>query len=181
MDDARDLDHDGQVGLGERVYAYVRHPHAHARSDAGPVKIGDQHPDGNAIARFNGRVAMLITRVVGTMYCFYLFNLLASASAKAAFATGDPTTIVNWASSNWIQLVLLPAILVGQNLQGAAADKRAAATYADAEAILHEAVELQAHLAVQDAALQAQDAVLADLISHITGAVAAPTPERTTS
>jgi len=49
--------------------------------------------------------------------------------------------------------VLLPIIIVGQNIQATASDKRAEDTYKDAEAVLHEAVEIQKHLAVQDEAI----------------------------
>ena len=50
--------------------------------------------------------------------------------------TGNPTVIVNWVSSNWIQLVLLPALMVGQKLQGDAADARAIKTFEDTERLL---------------------------------------------
>jgi len=50
--------------------------------------------------------------------------------------------------------VLLPIIIVGQNVQAAASDKRAEETYKDAEAVLHEAMQIQEHLAAQDAALE---------------------------
>ena len=40
--------------------------------------------------------------------------------------------------------------MVGQNVQAAAADKRAEATYHDASATLHEVAQLQGHLAAQD-------------------------------
>ena len=49
--------------------------------------------------------------------------------------------------------------MVGQNIQGRAADQRAADTYKDAEAILHECLQLQAHL-------QAQDKILDDLFAR---------------
>ena len=47
-----------------------------------------------------------------------------------------------------------PIIIVGQNLQAKASDRRAVLTYEDAEAVLHEAVQIQQHLAAQDAVLQ---------------------------
>jgi hypothetical protein len=50
--------------------------------------------------------------------------------------------------------VLLPIIIVGQNVQAAAADKRAEQTYEDADAILHHALEIQKHLHAQDLALE---------------------------
>jgi hypothetical protein len=49
--------------------------------------------------------------------------------------------------------VLLPIIIVGQNVQ-AAADARAEATYNDAAAVLEEAKQIQAHLIVQDAEIE---------------------------
>jgi hypothetical protein len=67
--------------------------------------------------------------------------------------------IIAWIAQTFLQLVLLPIIIVGQNIQAATADKRAAQTYKDAEAILHECLRLQRHL-------QAQDKVLNDLIVH---------------
>ena len=42
---------------------------------------------------------------------------------------------------------------MGQNLQAKASDKRAVNTYQDAEAVLHEAIQIQQHLAAQDAVL----------------------------
>jgi len=45
-------------------------------------------------------------------------------------------------------------IMVGQQVLGAAADKRAVQTYKDAEAILHECLQLQAHLLEQDKMLE---------------------------
>jgi hypothetical protein len=50
--------------------------------------------------------------------------------------------------------VLLPIIIVGQNVQGRTSDKRAVQTYQDAEAILHECLQLQEHLMAQDKVLQ---------------------------
>jgi len=49
-------------------------------------------------------------------------------------------------------LILLPIIIVGQNIQAKASDKRAEATYKDADAVLHEALQIQAHLEAQDRA-----------------------------
>ncbi len=58
-----------------------------------------------------------------------------------------------WLSSSFLQLVLLPIIIVGQNIQAKAADKRAEDTYKDAEAVLKEAEEIQKHLLAQDEAI----------------------------
>ena len=44
--------------------------------------------------------------------------------------------------------------MVGQKVEGAAADVRADDTYKDAEAILYETLEIQKHLQAQDELLQ---------------------------
>ena len=61
--------------------------------------------------------------------------------------------IVVWLSSSFLQLVLLPIIIVGQNLQAKAADQRAEDTFKDAEAVVKEAEEIQKHLLAQDAVI----------------------------
>ncbi len=76
-------------------------------------------------ARFNQQFAVWIGTHVGSMYCFYLFNVIALLSVKAAFETHNLVPIVNWVSSNWIQLILLPAIMVAQNVAQAATDAKA--------------------------------------------------------
>ena len=53
-------------------------------------------------------------------------------------------------AQTFLQLVLLSIIMVGQNVQAAAADKRAEATFHDASATLHEVAHVQGHLAAQD-------------------------------
>lgn len=187
--DPRDRNNDGRVDLGERLHAYIPHPHIAARRKAGPVKLADQRLGGAIVARFNWKIvriisrfntnmALWITRAVGTVWAFYVFNGIALVSLPAAIKTHDPQPIINWVSSNWLQLILLPAVLVGQALLGKAADARAEQVYQDAEAILHENLQIQQHLAAQDAALQAQDAVLADLITHVKGAIAPATERR---
>jgi hypothetical protein len=67
--------------------------------------------------------------------------------------SGNLTIIIAWVSSNFLQLVLLPVIIVGQNLLARAADKRSEQTYKDAEAVLHEALQIQKHLLAQDETL----------------------------
>jgi len=64
-------------------------------------------------------------------------------------------------------LVLLPIIIVGQNIQAAAADKRSEETYKDAEAVLKESEEIQKHLLAQDQAISEIVARLERLYTHL--------------
>lgn len=110
----------------------------------------DHMPTASRYQRLNKRVAQGITSRVGTMTCFWVFCLLALCSLPAilsmfqAFRTLFPhwlvsaslISLVAWVSSNFLQLVLLPSIMVGQNLQSAAADARARKTFDDVEEVL---------------------------------------------
>jgi hypothetical protein len=100
----------------------------------------------------NAKFGLKITLVVGTMWAAYLFTILALFALPSAIHQGTYYIIV-WLSSSFLQLVLLPIIIVGQNIQAAAADKRSEDTYKDAEAVLAEAKMIQDHLLVQDQAM----------------------------
>ena len=105
----------------------------------------DHLPSRTGYQRFNKRLAMLITQNVGTMTCFWIFCLISLSSLLAVLyaahiigTVGFLTAvgfilIVSWLSQNLIQLVLLPALMVGQNLQNEAADVRSAKTFEDVE------------------------------------------------
>jgi hypothetical protein len=139
------------------LFDYVPHPHVDRRKETGPPKVAAAaatvHGTG-PIGRFNTRVGLKITMIVGTMWTAYLFTLLTLVSAPAAFKTGDRIIIIAWIAQTFLQLVLLPIIIVGQNVQAAAADERSLATYNDASAVLEEAKQIQAHLMAQDEAIQ---------------------------
>ena len=87
------------------------------------------------------------------MWCAYVFALIALISLPDAIHTGT-SALISWIAQTFLQLVLLSIIMVGQKVEGAAADVRADDTYKDAEAILHEALEIQKHLQAQDELLQ---------------------------
>ena len=77
------------------------------------------------MGRINTRLAVSITKVVGSMWCAYAFALLALVSLPAALSSHSPIIIVAWIAQTFLQLVLLPIIIVGQNVQAAASDARA--------------------------------------------------------
>jgi hypothetical protein len=151
-----------------RIFDYHRHPVAEAHltgSAPKPEKVADQHDRSNAAARFNAALAVRITDAVGSMWCAYVFTIIALIGLPMALRPGGEG-IIAWIAQTFLQLVLLSVIIVGQNVQAAASDKRAENTYNDAEAILHEATQIQDHLA-------AQDQVLSRLITQVLGVVRA--------
>jgi hypothetical protein len=137
------------------IFEHEPHPRIAERKLSGPAKTADQRLRGaGPISRLNARFGLFVTLAVGTMWCAYLFTLLALVSLSSAVKTHNKIIIVAWVAQTFLQLVLLPIIIVGQNAQAAAADKRAEDTYKDAEAVLHEAIEIQKHLKAQDVILE---------------------------
>jgi len=115
----------------------LRRQHGEVR----PPKVRDEH------IGFNGKIALALTDGVGTMWCAYAFAMLALIALPYVHTT---LQWIQWISQTFIQLVMLSVIMVGQSVQGRAADKRSEQTYNDAEAVLHECLEIQRHLQEQD-------------------------------
>jgi hypothetical protein len=105
-------------------------PHA-VRFDPREIKRTVQQVEG-----FNAKVALVITRSVGTMACAYLFAVIALISLPAAINSGQVIIIIAWIAQTFLQLVLLSIIMVGQSVQASASDARAAKEFADTETIL---------------------------------------------
>ena len=136
-----------------KPYEYTQHPRVDERQVAGPV-VSKRHATHKAKLTLNERIGLAITQTVGTMWAAYAFFALSLVSLPAAIASGDTLVMVAWVAQTFLQLVLLPIIIVGQNIQAKSSDERAIATYKDAGAILDEAREIQTHLGSQDEALE---------------------------
>src|SRR5437660_8199519 len=128
--------------------AKAHQPRLVQRADARVVVHGD-----HTVGRANAKLAVKITTAVGSMWCAYAFAVLALISLPDAIKAGR-AAIISWIAQTFLQLVLLSIIIVGQNVQSAAADKRSEATYQDADAVLHTALQIQKHLEAQDAELE---------------------------
>ena len=127
-------------------FDYKQSPHIEKRKQYKVV-------DDTAPKTLNAKLGFTITRGVGTMWAAYAFFALTLVSLPSVIIKGDPIQIVAWIAQTFLQLVLLPIIIVGQNIQAAAAEKRAILTYEDAAAVLEESIKIQKHLDHQDKAL----------------------------
>jgi hypothetical protein len=134
------------VSLDSVATGQHRPTHGYTRlGQAVHKRTRDHLPTNNPYQRFNKKAAMLITDHVGTMSCTWIFLVISLSSLLAVlyaahiigtvgFLTGNGFILcVSWISQNFLQLVLLPALMVGQNLQNEAADARAAKTFEDVE------------------------------------------------
>jgi hypothetical protein len=129
------------------TYVHIPHPHVARHKASAPPKTIDEH------VGLNGKVALILTTVVGTMWCAYAFAVLALVALPSAIEGGSVLALIQWVSQTFIQLVMLSVIMVGQNILSRAADKRSQMTYEDADATFHQAEQIQAHLLAQDQAI----------------------------
>src|SRR3979411_1272538 len=107
-------------------------PSQHVPRHVTRAEVHQQMAGDSAMGRFNSRLAVLITRGVGTMWAAYVFVLIAFVSlpqALTAFLAGDTVTGIPWLSQSFLQLVLLPILMVGQRVIAAAQDLRAEADH----------------------------------------------------
>jgi hypothetical protein len=114
-----------------------------------PRLVLSQHVQGtvhgaSAAGRFNTWLAVRITKTVGSMWIAYAFACIALISLPAALASGEVIVIVSWVAQTFLQLVLLPIIIVGQNVIQAANDARAEADHETLTAVHRLTVEVHA-------------------------------------
>jgi uncharacterized membrane protein len=148
---------------------YTPHPHQ-------PRNVNKLHKEQLAEAGINARIAVGLTKSVGTMWTAYSFAVLAIIGLFAILGLLTPTVaiLVAWLSQTFIQLVLLPIIMVGQNVLGHHAELLAEEqynttkkTYADIETIMK-------HLDDQDASilnivqkLEAQNGLILNIVQKL--------------
>lgn len=101
-----------------------------------------EHPAGSMLERWGER----ITSVVGTMWAAIAFSVLALISLPAALATGQTLVIVAWVAQTFLQLVLLPIIMVGQNVHSRRAERRENETHDAVMAAHRETQQILAEL-----------------------------------
>jgi len=83
----------------------------------------------------NAKIAVFLTNLVGSMWCAYVFALIAFLGLRPALKPGGEG-IIAWIAQTFLQLVLLSVIMVGQNVQSQASDLRSQHTYDDTVEIL---------------------------------------------
>jgi uncharacterized membrane protein len=143
-----------------------------ARFQPQPHKVRNPHRDVMAALPRQDRIALAITGAIGTMYAVYAFAtfmagwiLLQVVLGHAAF---DPYPFAFLLFlGNIVQLLLMPLIMVGQNLQGRHAQARADEEYRTVGKIFHDNEAALAHLDAQDVELLRQTKLLVGLVESL--------------
>jgi len=119
-----------------------------------------------AAAGFNTRLAVGLTQRVGTMWTAYSFAVLAIIGLLAILNVLTPVValLVAWLSQTFIQLVLLPIIMVGQNVLGHKSELQADEQFNTTLKSYHDLEQIMQHLSAQDEELVKQTHLIMHLL-----------------
>ena len=94
---------------------FYHEPHQHQPRDVNRLHEAEQAASG-----FNTRLAVALTQSTGTIWTAYAFTVLAIIGLFGLLGWLNPFVflLTTWISQQFLQLVLLPVILVGQNVLG---------------------------------------------------------------
>jgi uncharacterized membrane protein len=125
-------------------------PHQHQ-----PRNVNLLHEAEQAASGLNTRVAVALTKGVGTMWTAYTFVVLAFIGLFAILGLLNPIValLVAWASQTFLQLVFLPIIMVGQNVLGRKTELQADEQFRTTMSTYHDIEQIMNHLLAQDAEL----------------------------
>ena len=93
----------------DSISTLKKHPHVIHPKDLPKKKL-------KGISKFNYWIAVKITNGVGTMWCAYAFLLIDLLMLPPVIKSHDVIVWVTYIAQTLLQLVLLPIIMVGQNV-----------------------------------------------------------------
>lgn len=116
----------------------------------------------------NDKIAVNITTAIGTMYAVYFFAVfIAGWMLWQTYLTPNPFDPYPFAFllflSNIVPLLLMPLILVGQNIQNRHAEIRAEEEYKTTASIYKDIEHILTHLDEQDKEISKQTKLIEDL------------------
>lgn len=127
-------------------HLFHHEPHQHQ-----PRNVNDMHAERLST---NDRIAVWISKNVGTMICAYVFAAIGIGSLVGALTNNATLALLCGSlSSYFLQLVLLPIIMVGQNVQGRHAELQAEEAFKTTMSTYHDIEQIMQHLSAQDAEL----------------------------
>lgn len=147
---------------GETTPQTQAHPHYqtsllfhHEPHQYQPRNVNRLHEAEQATAGINTRLAVALTKGVGTMWTAYTFVVLAVIGLFAILGLLSPIValLVAWTSQTFLQLVFLPIIMVGQNVLGRKQELQADEQFRTTMSTYHDIEEILKHLSAQDAEL----------------------------
>ena len=131
-----------------------------------PRNVNELHRAEQAASGVNTRIAVGLTKSVGTMWTAYSFVVLAIVGLLAilGWLPALVAVLVVWASQTFIQLVMLPILSVGQNVLGHHAELMADEQYNTTMNTYHDIEQIMAHLSAQDEEILKQTHMIMHLL-----------------
>jgi uncharacterized membrane protein len=134
-----------------------------------PENVNIKHRDA---LEFQDKIALFTTKIIGTMYAVYIFIVfIAGWMLWQTFFANRPFDPFPFAFllflGNIVQLLLMPLIMVGQNLQGRHAEIRTEEEYRTTISIYRDIEQILLHLSEQDKQTEKQFALLLDLSKEL--------------
>ena len=138
------------------LFRHKPHPHK-------PVNVNEKHKQEQS--GINQKIAVALTNSVGTMWCAYVFTVLAILGYPGFQAT--PTQWVQWISQTLIQLVMLSVIMVGQKVIGRHQELQSDEQFSTTQKIYHDIEQIIQHQSAQDEELLRQTSMLVEITGFI--------------
>jgi uncharacterized membrane protein len=135
------------------LYEHIKHLHT-------PRNVNAVHADEQQ--GINAKVAVTLTHVVGSMQTAYIFIVIALIGLLAILGLLSPIValLVAWTSQTLIQLVLLPVIMVGQNVLSRHSELQADEAFQTTQRSYNDIEQVMSHL-------DAQDAKILEILEHL--------------
>ncbi len=128
-----------------KLYEHKPHPHK-------PQNVNVLHQAEQAASGINTSIAIALANSEGSMWTAYSFVLLALVGLLAILGLLPPiiALLVAWLSQTLIQLVLLPVIMVGQNVLNRKTELQAEEQFQTTQRSYHDIEQIMHHLDAQD-------------------------------
>lgn len=134
-----------------------------------PVNVNKEHENSLSI---QDKIALTVTSAVGTMYAVYVFALFMGLwMGWQVFMTDKPFDPYPFAFllfiGNIVQLLLMPLIMVGQNIQSRHSSLRSDEQYRMTKASFDDVEMIMAHLTAQDKELLHQTQLIQEVMTMV--------------
>ncbi len=141
------------------LFDHEHHPHQ-------PRNVNLLHKAELKAAGVNTRIAVALTKGAGTMWTAYTFMALAVVGLLAILGLLSPIValLVVWISQTFLQLTLLPIIMVGQNVLGRKSELQADEQFNTTMNSYSDVEHIMQHLSVQDTELLRHTRMLIHLL-----------------
>jgi hypothetical protein len=146
------------MNVSNKLYQYVKHPHL-------PRNINKVHAEEQQAGGFNAALAVWLTKHVGSMWTAYTFVIISVVGLLAILGILSPIValLIAWLSQTFLQLVLLPIIMVGQNVLDRKSELMAEEQFNTTMKTYQDIEQIMTHLCAQDAELLKQTTAILEI------------------